>query len=629
MALGPTRAVTDPRVRTLTVMAPTQEFKSELILNAAGYFAHQDPSPILLIQPTDKLAESFSKDRLQPMLEVSPALAEISPDPKSRSSDSTLTRKAFTTGSVIDLVGANSPTDLSSRPKRIVLADEIDKYPPSAGTEGDPLALGEERQSTFWNAKSIRACSPTRRGFSRIGREYEMSDQRRLYVRCPHCQDAQVMTFDRVRWDKDEHGNHLAETAGYCCRSCGVIWSEKDRRDAVQAIAHEADFGYRQTRPFRCCKADHKPLDWIGDEHWTPTGEVKCPTCQRLPISVEHYGANPSKLYSLTQSLAKTVAKFLKSKDDPLLLQPFTNTQLAELWEEGGVAIDPDSLLARREPYGVDDFPIGVMLLTAAVDTQDNRLEVDVVGWGAGRESWGIKHTVLFGDPAQQAVWLALEQLLLRTYTRADGRPMRIQSCLIDSGGHHTERVYEFCKPRYGRRVYAIKGDGGPGKPVWPKRASKSKTRHVLFIVGTNAATDQVYSDLRVKQPGAGYCHFAADYDAPYFAQLLAEKAVRRRIGGQDVRAYECPKGVRNEAHDLRRYALAALLAVNVQLPAGVAAEPIPTDGQAPQPGPAEPKTEPTPLAPPPTATPLDPAPARPKRRRRSRGFNSSGDSWL
>lgn len=632
MAMGPTRAVTDPRVRTLTVMAPTQEFKSELILNAAGYFAHQDPSPILLIQPTDKLAESFSKDRLQPMLEVSPVLARISPDPKSRSSDSTLTRKAFNTGAVIDLVGANSPTDLSSRPKRVVLADEIDKYPPSAGNEGDPLALGEERQSTFWNAKSIRACSPTRRGFSRIGREYEMSDQRRLYVRCPHCHDAQVMTWDRVRWDKDENGNHVSTTAGYCCRGCGVIWSEEDRRAAIQSILLEPDFGYRQTRPFRCCQADHKPLEWAGDDHWTPAGEVKCPSCGRLPVPVEHYGANPSKLYSLTQSLPKTVAKFLKSKDDPLLLQVFINTQMAELWEEGGVAIDADSLLARREAYGVDDFPDGVLILTGAVDVQDNRLEVDVVGWGAGRESWGIKHTVLFGDPAQDAVWLALDQLLLRTYHRSDGRPMRIQSCLIDSGGHHTERVYEFTKPRYGRRVFAIKGDGGPGKPIWPKRASKSKTRHVLFIIGTNAATDQVYSDLRVKKPGAGYCHFGADYDAQYFNQLLAEKAVRRRVGGQDVRAYECPKGVRNEAHDLRRYSVAALLSLNIRLPAGPAPAPDDTEtapleaGQAPPPAPVQTDTAPIPTT---LLPPLDPAPARPKRRRRRRGFNDSGDSWL
>ncbi len=621
MALGPTRAVTDPRVRTVTAMAPTQEFKSELLLNAAGYFAHQDPSPILFIQPTDKLAESFSKDRLQPMLEVSPALAEISPDPKSRSSDSTLTRKAFSTGAVIDLVGANSPTDLASRPKRIVLADEVDKYPPSAGNEGDPLALGEERQSTFWNAKSIRACSPTRRGFSRIGREYEMSDQRRLHVRCPHCEDAQVMTWDRVRWDKDEHGNHLPETAGYCCRSCGVVWSEEERREAVQAVVTEPDFGYRQTKPFHCCGADHKPLEWKGDEHWTPTGEAKCPECGREAIPTDHYGVNASKLYSMTQSLAKTVAKFLRSKDDPSLLQVFTNTQLAELWEEGGVSIDADSLLSRREAYGEDNMPKGVLVLTCAVDTQDNRLELEIIGWGAGRESWGIKHEVLHGDPAQAKVWNALEARLLRTYHREDGKPMRIEACCIDSGGHHTEKVYEFTTPRWGRRVYAIKGDGGPAKPIWPKRASRSRTRQPLFIVGTNAASDQVYSDLRVKKPGAGYCHFAADYDAPFFQQLLAERRISRKINGQMVRAYECPKNVRNEAHDLRRYNHAALKALPWRLPG--AQEPVEPQGDEEAEA-TEATTAASAASPPPVA-----AVSKPRRRRKGRGFNNSGGSWL
>jgi len=628
MALGPTRAVTDPKVRTVTVMAPTQEFKSELLLNAAGYFSHQDPSPILFIQPTDKLAESFSKDRLQPMLEVTPVLAEISPDPKSRSSDSTLTRKAFDTGSVIDLVGANSPTDLASRPKRVILADEVDKYPPTAGKEGDPLSLAEERQSSFWNAKSIRTCSPTRKGFSRIGREYAMSDQRRLFVRCPHCGDAQVMTFDRVRWDKDENHQHLPETAGYCCRGCGVVWSEAERRAAVQAVQHESDLGYRQTRPFRCCNADHKPLDWSGDEHWTPTGEALCPTCNRTPIPCEHQGFNPSKLYSLTQSLAATVKKFLNQKDDVLTLQVFTNTQLAEEWEEGGVSVSQDSLLARREPYGEDDFPKGVLWLTAAVDVQDNRLELDVVGWGAGAESWGIKHTVLMGDPAMDPVWHSLDELLLRAYHRADGRAMRIQTTLIDSGGHHTQRVYGFCAERLGRRVYAIKGDGGAGKPIWPKRVSISRTKHTLFMVGTNAASDQVYSALRVKKPGAGYCHFSADYDAAYFSQLLAEKVIRRRVGGQDVRAYECPKGVRNEAHDLRRYNVAALYASPIQLPKAAA---VPTaDAGADDSGPHA-AADGTPASTSEQAKPSPPLgpPQRKRRRKKRRGLNDSGDSWL
>ena len=595
MALGPTAAVTDPRVRFVSVMAPTQEFKTELINNAAGYYAHQDASPILLVLPTVNLAESYTKDRLDPLVDETPALAAIAPPKKSRSPDRTLDRLAFETGAVIDIVGANSPTDLASRPKRIVLADEIDKYPPSAGKEGDPLALAEERQSTFWNAKSIRACSPTQKGFSRIGREYEMSDQRRLFVKCPHCDEAQPLTFDRVRWDKDENGQHMPETAGVVCKGCGTIWTEAERRKAIQAVALEPDFGWRQTKPFRCCGEDHKPLNWTDGGHWNEHGEACCPKCSKPGVPVRHAGFNASKLYSLTQSLEQTVRKFLSSKDDLSLLQVFTNTQLAELWEESGTAVDPESLLARREAYGPDNIPSGALVLTAGVDVQDNRLECEIVGWGAGRENWGVEYHVIHGDPSQDQVWHELDQILLRSYRRDDGALMRIQAACIDSGGHHTERVYAFTKPRFGRRVYAIKGDGGPAKPIWPKRASKSKTRQVLFMVGTNAASDQIYGDLRVKRPGAGYCHFAANYDQAWFTQLLAERLVRKRVNGQDVRVYECPKGTRNEAHDCRRYALAALHALPRQLPPGSipVSEPQPTQEapeveQAPQPAPAK-----------------------------------------
>jgi len=617
MALGPMLAVTDPRVRTITAMAPTQEFKTELLLNAAGYFVHQDPAPILIVLPTDKLGESFSKDRLQPMLSETPALSVVSPDDKSRTSDSTLTRKAFSTGAVIDIVGANSPTDLSSRPKRVVLADEIDKYPPSAGKEGDPLTLAEKRQSTFWNAKSIRACSPTQKGFSRVGREYAMSDQRKLHVRCPHCGDAQPLDFKRVRWDKDENGQHRPETAGVTCRSCGSVWTEDERRAAVMAVAKETDFGWRQTRPFRCCGEDHKPLTWSRDDHWNERGEALCPTCGTAAVPVRHAGFNASRIYSLTVPLSAVVEEFLAAKDDPTLLQPFVNTTLAEEWEESSVKVDPQSLLARRAVYGPDDVPAGVMILTAGIDTQDNRLEVEVVGWGKGWESWGIQYAVIYGDPALPQVWRELDQLLLRTFTREDGRPMRIQAACIDSGGHHAEQVFQFTQPRFGRRVYAIKGTGQPGAPIWPRRASRSKDRKTLFIVGSSSATDQVYGWLRVDSPGAGFCHFSADYDEAYFNGLLAEKAVVRKIGGQMVRAYECPPGARNEPLDCRKYALAALKSMNVAMPDAPVedapqAAPAASDNDEAKPQPAQPA----------------PPPPRPKRKRRS-ALNHTGGSWL
>ncbi len=615
MAVGPTHAVTDPRIKTISCMVSTQEFKTELLLNTAGYYIDQDPASLLIILPTDKLAQGFTKDRLDPLLDETPCLVEVVPSKKSRSQDRTLERVLADTGALIDIVGANSPTDLSSRPKRIVLADEVDKYPASAGKEGDPLALAEERQSTFWNRKSVRTCSPTNKGFSRIGREYDMSDQRKLFVRCPHCDHAQPLTFKHVHWEKDTEGNHLPETAGISCKGCGVIWTEKERREAIKAVVNETDFGWRQTKPFKCCGEDHKPLKWEGEGHWDQEGRALCPTCLEPGVSLEHAGFNASKLYSLSQPLSRTVQKFIGAKGDPSTLQVFVNTQLAEEWEEGSVKVDPDGLLSRREVYGPDDLPEGVLVLTAGVDVQDNRLELEIVGWGAGQESWGVVPLVLYGDPSQDAVWNDLESWLLRDFLRADGRLMRIQAAAIDSGGHHTEKVYQFCDKRVGRRVHAIKGDGGAGKPIWPRRASKSKTGFTLYMVGAHAASDQIYGNLRTTEPGAGYCHYSQEYDLSWFKQLLAEKLIVRKVGGQNVRAYECPKGTRNEAHDCRRYALAALLSLPRKLP--------PAPPKAPKP---ESNAEERSSAP---AKPPAPPPKKKPKRRRRRGYNDTGDSWL
>jgi len=635
MGIGPMRAVTDPEVHTVTCMGPTQEFKTELILNTVGYFGHQDPAPILLVLPTDKLAESFSKDRLEPMLRDTPVLRAISADPKSRDSKNTLTRKTLEGGSVIDLVGANSPTDLSSRPKRVVLADEIDKYPESAGKEGDPLSLAEERQSSFWNRFSIRTCSPTDKDFSAIGREYELSDQRRAFVHCPHCGDPQVMLWPNVKWDKDEDGNHIPETAQYQCRGCGVLWTEQERVAAIMAMVDAPGAGYCQTKPFRCCGKEHKPLSWHSDEHWDDRGMAHCPECGKRAPFAGHAGFNVSKLYSTRQGLADTVRKFLLAVDYPEKLKVFINTQLAELWEEQSVKISPEGLMARCEAYDDQTIPDDVLILTAGVDTQDDRLEVEIVGWGPGRENWGVHYRVLYGDPSQDAVWRELDAVLTRDYRTVSGKPLRVAATCIDSGGHHADPVCRFAKARAGRKVWAIKANGQPGRPIWPKRASKTKSFHNVFVIGSIAATEQVYGDLKVKDAGAGYCHFPQTYDETWFDQVIADKPKTKVVGNRRVRVFETPPGRRNEALDCRKYALAALISLNVLLPAP-RPRPVPAaerpakiaNDTAPQPAKAEaPRSAPA-LAPAPMpVAEAAPAPKRKPRGRRKRLHD--GDRWI
>ena len=378
VAFGPMKAVTDRRTVRITVMAGTQVVKSELLKNAAYYFIHQEPSPILFVQPSQGAAASFSKERFTPDVRMMPEVAAVIEAPKSRDSDNTITHKEYP-GGPLDFVGANSPTDLASRPKRVVLCDEIDKYPVSAGPEGDPLTLAEERASTYEDlglAKFVRACSPTEKGKSRIGREYEASDQRRCFLACPHCGHEQPLTWANVKWEKvledgtvtidvpvGQHAReHRANTASICCEGCGALWTEQERIKALAALEFVSDHGWRQTRQFYCCEERQTP------RHWDEIGRSLCGICGERSSYDGHAGFVISKLYSARHKLARVVREFLSAVGDPELMKKFTNTALAELWEPAGIErLDGAGLIDRAEPYGPDDLPNEVLTITAFV----------------------------------------------------------------------------------------------------------------------------------------------------------------------------------------------------------------------------------------------------------------------
>ncbi|HBK3104907.1 TPA: phage terminase large subunit family protein, partial [Escherichia coli] len=224
IARGPMLAATESGVHIITVMCCTQLMKTALLENLFGYFAHLDPCPILLLQPKEEAAEQFSKERISPLVRVTPVLRKIIGDSKQKSSKETILYKAFT-GGFLALAGAGSPDNLARRPIRVLLADEVDKYPITR--EGDPIALAEERTATFgltW--LSVRACSPTVEDESRIADSYADSDQRRASVVCPHCGHRQFPDFFKhVQWPK-EGDKHLTKSAMLYCECCGSGWSE-------------------------------------------------------------------------------------------------------------------------------------------------------------------------------------------------------------------------------------------------------------------------------------------------------------------------------------------------------------------------------------------------------------------
>lgn len=525
-ARGIMDAVTDADVTRVVCMKSTQVGWTELLMNTLGYFICEDPCPILLIQPTVEAGEAWSKERLAPMIRDTPAITARVGDVKSRDSGNTIRGKTFP-GGLLAIVGANAPTGLASRPIRIVLADEVDKYPVSAGTEGNPLALAAKRQGTFWNRKTLIGSTPTIKGASEIESEWLNSDQRHFWVPCPDCQTAQVLKWSNVVWDKPA-GEHLAHTAHYTCEGCGTLWDDVTRGEAVKRGE------WRSERPFNGVAGFH-------------VNAMMSPWVQ----------------------LHEIVDEFLRSRHDPERLKTWVNTTLGETWEEKAETVDATSFIGRRESYGPRSVPEAVRLVTAGVDVQGDRLEMIVVGWCAHEETYAIAYHVIPGDPSQGDVWDILDDLLLSAYQSEDGRELRIRAVAIDTGGFYANEVLNFCKVRLRRRVFAIKGAPGP-RPIWPKWASRTKHNDQIFLIGVDTAKDTLYGRLRITAPGEEkpYVHFPVsdDFDQRFFDQLTSEQVVTRYREGRPYRVWVLPSGRRNEALDAFVYALAARMALPVKL---------------------------------------------------------------
>ncbi len=488
VAFGPMMAVSEPDTHTVTVMAATQVLKTELLLNVVFYFIHQDPMPILFIQPTQDAAAAFAKERFNPTVEVMPKLKALIQAPRAGTNENTLTHRDFPAGN-IDFVGAHSPLDLASRPRPVIVSDEINKFPVSAGDEGDPLALAEERASTFVDvgrAKFVRTCSPTVKGECRIGREYDASDRRQCFVACPHCGHEQILTWGHVRWEKVladgtvtwdvEPGQvvreHRPATASIACEAdgCGAIWTEEERKDVLRALEHAPDHGWRQTRPFLCCGETQNP------EEWDDAGRSLCRHCGERSAYAGHAGFRASKLYSIRHRLSALVTEFRNARGSPELMKKFTNTGLAEQWEAvGGAGLDGSKFVDRAEPYGPDDLPEAVRAVTGFCDVQGDRLEVQLIGWGADEEAWPFVYEVHPRGPrADGGVGRARRPAGALVQDPATAARCASRPSASTRAATTQPRSTAYCRRRPRRRIFPCKGMSGP-KPLWPTTASQSK----------------------------------------------------------------------------------------------------------------------------------------------------------
>lgn len=538
----PMRAFTDPKVKNIVMVASSQVGKSEFELNAIGYIMHQAPSSVMYVQPNLDAARKFSRLRISPMIRDCKVLKTKVHNVKSRSSSNTILQKSFP-GGMLTITGSESPSALASTPARYVIGDELDRWAKSAGTEGDPWELLKARQTTFYNAKSIAVSTPTIKGDSHIETSFLLGTQERWCHECPHCGEHTNIVWDTIRFNptvKVINNKKFYEVSdiGFACPHCGCISTEDVmRKQPAKWIAENPEAYERGTRSF-----------WLNafSSPWKPWKEI--------------------------------ILAFLEAKDDPEKLQVVFNTLLGELWEDRGDLMEEDEMLARREDYEAE-LPEGVLALTCGVDTQDDRLEYEIVGHGFFKETWGIYKGFILGRPDSPEVWQQLDAVIDRVYRFKNGQGLKIGMTFIDSGGHFTQEVYEQCRIRQPKRVFAIKGKGGENIPYISAKPSKvvvngNKNRTAwLYILGVDAGKTAIMSNLKVETPGASFCHFPRGeergYDHYFFNCLLSEKLTLTKTKTGNRFVWEkIPGHNRNEALDCRNYANAAFKVWNPDLDA-------------------------------------------------------------
>ena len=530
-------AIGDRTTQEVVLVTPSQAGKSEAILNAIGYFIHQEPSPILVVQPTVETGESFSKDRVAPMLRDSPALQGLVAPASSRTTNNTILSKQYP-GGQLDITGANAPSGLAMRPKRVVLLDERDRHPRSAGTEGDVKAIARARTRSFGRRrKVVEVSSPTSQEESLIWPSYLEGTQEVFEVPCPACEVFQVLAFERLTWELTPSGAVDAKTVRYRCSSCPAEIPSAARAGMLRR------------------------------GHWQATADPRVPHKRSFHLS------GMVAAFAGWEEIAQEFVTANKQADGSMraeMLRAFFNTTLGQLYVDQSAETQQHELQARARPYdaaGRWHVPAEAGLITAGVDVQHDRLEIVVRAWGAGEESWLIQRVVLRGDAFNPKLWLQLEEWrLARQYRHEGGAVLGIRAMCVDAGdGAMASNVYKYCASRSAQGVFAVKGHSLTTAPMLPNKPTKVRPGR-LYVIGVNAIMERIYRRLAMTAPGPGFLHLNeyASGNPPdgvpsdYCEQLTS--MVRSRDEKTRKYRYVATRGRRNEVADAETYAYAALL---------------------------------------------------------------------
>lgn len=532
-AREPMMSISNPDVQEITVMSCVQMLKTELMINTALFFIHQEPSPMMYVAPKKEIAEAWSKERFANSVKHTPVVADLFRDNR-RGEGNTILQKQFA-GGQISIVSARNPDDLAMRACRIMMFDECDKYESDTGGEGDPIAIAWGRATTYGKrAKKITACSPTIQGKSRIEQEYFKSNMCVYHQPCPHCGHAKELTWLDVIIPKDETGTFVHVLAKIVCSECGVEWSEGDRLTSIRT-------GF-----------------WVAQK----------------PEITWHHGYKVTSLASPFTPVEQLAKEFVDAQNNTMLLKAFYNTRMAQTWKEIGDQPDWNRIYERREDYSEGSIPDGGLMVTAGMDIQKEGVFYEVVVWGRRRESWSIEKGYIEGSIEDQEMREKVYSLWDRVYKNSKGIEMIQEKICVDSG-YNTQAVYALVRGYGSERVIAVKGEDnlktptGTPTPVDVNIDGQRVTRGLmLWKVGSSVIKEQVYSWLGSSKPTdeeltagrlfpSGYMHFP-QYDEEFFKQLTAEQYLRQEDNRGFVK-YVWEK-LRKDNHflDCRVYARAA-----------------------------------------------------------------------
>jgi len=527
-------SIDDPTEKVVVMKAAQLGF-SEAMNNWIGYSIHQSPCTFMMVQPSEHTAISFSKMRVAPMIASCSAIRSLVFAAKGRDGGNTIQHKQFAGGS-LTMVGAQSPAGLASRAIKRLACDEVDRFPASAGTEGDPVGLAEKRTTTFPDRKILLISTPVEKSTSRIAKAYAESDQRKYWVPCPMCGHRQVLLFERLVWSPGQ-----TKEVRYRCSGCEQLIHEAEKVGMVRRGEWRAEHPEREGRGY-----------WI------------------------------SALYSPWDgaSWSKIAEQYKQAKGDPQRMLVFMNTMLGEPWDKAECdSIDPSWVLAMREPWSrthdAPGIPPGVGVLTAGVDVQANRFEVTVLGWGRDDECWFIDHVIIPCDTTDFGNYHLLDCVLMSTYTHEWGYQVGLVAATIDTGGGHTGAVIKYLQAceQLRRPIFGVKGKEGWGRPIWPRVPSKLMSVVDLYPVAVDVAKMDLYARLRASYDaakahggivprGRGMIHIL---ESPRFGpewadQLTAEKLVVKVSKHTHKRklTWDCPPHKPNEGLDCAVYGRAA-----------------------------------------------------------------------